>query len=162
MDSSFRDSRDEIAPLLSVRYYPSPLALTPFPTRGFRYFASASRATADRSRELRRPPARPASTHTSLPHPRRKLLAMWPVRAARLPHLDMLPEVVWAGAQRQRPYDKDVLKNKDFFEPPTLQHHSLGPPAWPERNESMRVRTRGLWMRPGARRAESQAPFHCR
>ena len=89
--------------------------LTPFPRRGFRYFASASRATADRSRELRRPPARPASTHTSLPHPRRKLLAMWPVCAARLPHLDMLPEVVWAGAQRQRPYDKDVLKNKDFL-----------------------------------------------
>ena len=88
---------------------------TPFPPRGFCYFASASRATADRSRELRRPPARPASTHTSLPHPRRKLLAMWPVRAARLPHLDMLPEVVWAGAQRQRPYDKDVLKNKDFL-----------------------------------------------
>ena len=34
---------------------------------------------------------------------------------ARSPHLDMLPQVVWAGAQRQRPYDKDVLKNKDFL-----------------------------------------------
>ena len=89
--------------------------LTLYPHRGFRYFASASRASADRSRELRRPSERPPSTHTSLPDPRRKLLAMWPVRVARSPHLDMLPQVVWAGAQRQRPYDKDVLKNKDFL-----------------------------------------------
>ena len=46
---------------------------------------------------------------------RRKLLAMWPVRVARSPHLDMLPQVVRAGAWRQRPYDEDVLKNKDFL-----------------------------------------------
>ena len=89
--------------------------LTPSPPRRFRYFPSASRATADRSRELCRPSARHLSTRTSLPDPRRKLLAMWPVRVARSPHLDMLPQVVRAGAQRQRPYDKDVLKNKDFL-----------------------------------------------
>ena len=89
--------------------------LTLYPRREYRYFASASRATADRSRELRRPSARHLSSRTSLLDPRRKLLAMWPVRVARSPHLDMLPEVVWAGAQRQRPYDKDVLKNKDFL-----------------------------------------------
>ena len=41
---------------------------------------------------------------------KRKLLAMWPVRVARSPHLDMLPQVVRAGAWRQRPYDEDVLK----------------------------------------------------
>ena len=91
------------------------IALTPSLPRRFRYFASASRASADRSRELRRPSARQLSTRTSLPDPRRKLLAMWPVRVARSPHLDMLPQVVWAGAQRQRPYDEDVLKNKDFL-----------------------------------------------
>ena len=40
---------------------------------------------------------------------------MWPVGVAMLPHLDMLTEVVRAGAQRQRPYNEDVLKNKDFL-----------------------------------------------
>ena len=53
-----------------------------------------------------------AAGNVSKPFDRR---CMWPVRVARSPHLDMAPEVVWAGAQRQRPYDKDVLKNKDFL-----------------------------------------------
>ena len=89
--------------------------LTPARPRRFQYFASASRASADRSRELGRPSARHLSTHTSLLDSRRKLLAMWPVGVAMFPHLDMLTEVVRAGAQRQRPYDEDVLKNKDFL-----------------------------------------------
>ena len=109
-------SRQVARIFLSVRLPPKGRGCIRCPARDFfRYFASASRASADRSRELRRPSERPASTRTSLPDPRRKLLAMWPVRVARSPHLDMLPQVVRAGAQRQRPYDEDVLKNKDFL-----------------------------------------------
>ena len=64
----------------------------------FRHFASASRATADRSRMSRRPSERPASTHTSLPDPRPKLPAMWPVRVTSLSHVNKVTGVVWLSS----------------------------------------------------------------
>ena len=69
--------------------------LTLYPPRGYRHFASASRATTDRSRMSRRPSERPASTHTSLPDPRPKLPAMWPVRVTSLSHVNKVTGVVW-------------------------------------------------------------------
>ena len=62
---------------------------------------------------------------------------MWPVGVAMLPHLDMLTEVVRAGAQRQRPYDEDVLKNKDFLNrrlySTICSDHQYGPDAMSRR-----------------------------
>ena len=62
-------------------------------------------------------PARPPSTQTSLPHPRRKMLAMWPVRVAWLSQLTCQRKVVscrFVGAGRRD--DEEVLKNKSFID----------------------------------------------
>ena len=45
---------------------------------------------------------------------------------------------------------------QEVLRPLTLQDRSLGPPAWPEPRQPMRVRRRGLWLKPAASRLASQ------
>ena len=89
--------------------------LTLYPPREYRYFASASRATADRSRMSRRPSERPASTHTSLPDPRPKLPAMWPVRVTSLSHVNKVTGVVWLILARPNTVSLGCIQNKDIL-----------------------------------------------
>ena len=65
-------------PPISVKHFNT---VNPFPaTEIRRALRFMRRPTVYRSRKLRRLSARPPSTQTSLPLPRRKMLAMWPVR----------------------------------------------------------------------------------
>ena len=88
--------------------------LTLYPRREYRYFASASRATADRSRMSRRPSERPASTRTSMPDPRPKLPAMWPVRVTSLSHVNNVKGVVWLILAAEHRMMRMYSKTKTF------------------------------------------------
>ena len=77
---------------------------------------SMRRPTVHRLRKFRRLSTRPPSTQSSLPHPRRKLLAMWQVRVAWLPQLTCQRKVVSCSFAGDRRDDEEVLKNKRFFD----------------------------------------------
>ena len=110
--STFKTSAFCKTPVYAMRRV---LVCYPLPRHGDCGRALAiARRTVHRSRKLCRPSTRHPSTHTSLPHPRRKLLAMWPVRVASLSHLDMLRKVVLGDLGGTAPHDKDVYKSEDF------------------------------------------------